>query len=177
MTKSEGSTLTNYHILSYFEDKEKVPYPQTKRLIDGGYHQEKGGYIANAKRVGNEKPTQYWHLMKSWPSGWLCEACRVWCLTHCISAMESWPSGWLCEASRDKWTFKRIKCEELILWMAEVSGAVSDGELAKLVDEVLCNPNYRDENNKIKYGSARSLIKEECLNKIIPVVEESIFQK
>jgi hypothetical protein len=128
--------MKQYQVRAFFIDKEDTSCPQTKRLVeDCRYKQERGGYVDFAKQCGVDNPSQYWHLIHSW-------ACR------------SKPD--------DSFT-KQIQCGELIFWMAEVSGAVSESELADLVDEIGQPPHDRKKWNKV--------IREKCFDRIAKVVE------
>ena len=110
-----------YQIKKYYIGKENVPTPITDSLIEAGYKQKQGGYITYAKQCG-VVPTQYWHLMKSY-----------------------------CARSKDNTEFTHtIQCGELLVWMAEVSGAVSSEELQKLRDTVVSKYlNNRRVGNRI----------------------------
>ena len=100
--------IVNKQVREFFIGKEKAVCPVTDRLVSGGYVQ-KGGYVLTARKAGVQNPTQYWHLIHSW-----------------------------CAQSGDNAPFnKRIQCGELLIWMAEVSGAVSEKELNNLCDRIL----------------------------------------
>lgn len=73
--------------------------------------QKSGGYISYAKKVGNENPTQKWHLIESWSK----------------------------RSKEDAPFNKTIQCGELIFWMAEVSNAVDKNELINLKNDILEN--------------------------------------
>ncbi len=94
----------------YFIDKENVPCPLTERLVRAGYRQMSGGYINKAKALGIENPSQYWHLT-----------------SYCNSV------------NKDKTFGKNVECGELIFWMAEVSGAVPEGELRELLERIIAS--------------------------------------
>ena len=106
--------MTINQVKDYFIDKNDVPCPITEKLVKAGYQQISGGYIDRARREGllvdytNYSPSQYWHLM-----------------SYCNSD------------NGDKSFSKSIVCGELILWMAEVSGAVETVDLDKLVNQII----------------------------------------
>lgn len=116
-----GNVLRNEDVHAYFENKEHVPSPLTEELIAGGFRQRSGGYMAYARSLGIESPTQYWHLIESW----------------CARRPSNRVFG------------KNIKCGELIFWMAEVSGAVSADELESLKNDVLNDPTARARANDL----------------------------
>lgn len=103
--------MTNLQIRKTFIDKKEIPCPITNRLINSGYVQKSGGYIANAKKAGIDNPTQYWHLISSWSSNMPDDA---------------------------RFT-KIIQCGELLVWMCEVLQAVPTETLNNLVDYIINN--------------------------------------
>lgn len=95
----------------------------------------RGGEEVRARNEGINFPSQYWHLIHSWSNN-----------------------------SEEDATFgKSIQCGELIFWMAEVSGVLSQEELASLADDVLREPKNRRRGNK--------LIQDACFDKIVAIVE------
>ena len=106
--------MTVGQIRDYFSDKDKIPCPLTQKLVKAGYQQVSGGYIDRARWRGvrvnykENSPSQYWHLM-----------------TYCDKKNAEKPFS------------KSVICGELILWMAEVSGAVDKSELEKLVNQIV----------------------------------------
>lgn len=101
--------MTNKQVKEYFIGKENAEHPITDRLINGGYVQQSGGYILNAKKAGITHPSQYWHLIYSW----------------CANSEEN--------AQFDK----RIQCGELLMYMSEVTSAVEPAQLSELCDQIL----------------------------------------
>ena len=112
--------MTQETIKKFFSSKNDTPCPLTEDLINRGYRQKRGGYIAFAKEQGLSNPTQHWHLIESW-------------------ANRSNPNS--------KFN-KRIQCGELIFWMAEVSNAVDRDILRDLMYEITVNINNRRGGNK-----------------------------
>lgn len=106
--------MTIRQVKDYFFDKQNVPCPLTEELIKSGYQQISGGYIDRARWRGvrvnykENSPSQYWHLM-----------------TYCDSRNAERPFS------------KSVVCGELILWMAEVSGAVDTSELERMVNQIV----------------------------------------
>ena len=106
--------MTIKQVKSYFLDKQSVPCPLTEKLVKAGYQQVSGGYIDRARWRGvrvsykENSPSQYWHLM-----------------TYCDSRKAEKPFS------------TSVICGELILWMAEVSGAVEKSQLEKMVNQIV----------------------------------------
>jgi hypothetical protein len=106
--------MTIKQVKDYFIEKNDVPCPMTEKLVKAGYQQISGGYIDRARREGllvdytKFSPSQYWHLM-----------------SYCNSRNGNKPFS------------KNIVCGELIVWMAEVSGAVETENLEKLVGQII----------------------------------------
>lgn len=146
---SKIKTMTIASVKKYFLDKEYVPCPLTEKLVKAGYHQVSGGYIDRAMREGmvvdykNNLPSQYWHLM-----------------TYCNSR------------NNDNQFSKRIVCGELIVWMAEVSGAVKNHVLEDLVNTIIDNAinheGQRPTYDRIKWNKT---IQNICFDKITIKVE------
>lgn len=136
-------------VKEFFEDKKDVPCPLTERLIKAGYQQTGGGYIDIAKRRGltvdytKAEPTQYWHLIE-----------------------EYIPS-----VSEDKVFSKSIVCGELIFWMAEVSGAVSEGELGELLERIVADGDRGSVPPKYDRLKWNREIQNLCFNAISKTVE------
>ena len=132
---ADNKRVINKQVRECFIGKKDAPCPITNRLVSKGYVQKNGGYIAFAKEKQIDKPTQYWHLISSWS-----------------------------ERRPDEAPFnRRIQCGELLVWMAETSGAVDQKKLSDLCDLILKEyVNKRREGNKI--------IKEACFDEIIDTV-------
>lgn len=136
-------------VKQFFSDKKEMPCPLTERLIKAGYQQTNGGYIDLAKKRGvtvdytKAEPTQYWHLVE-----------------------EYIPS-----VPENKTFSKNIVCGELIFWMAEVSKAVPEEKLEKLLKRIITD---RDKNttppryDRIKWNKE---IQNLCFNAIVNIVE------
>ena len=137
-------------VKQFFSDKKETPCPLTERLIKAGYQQTSGGYIDLAKKRGitvdytKAEPTQYWHLVE-----------------------EYIPS-----VPEDKVFSKSIVCGELIFWMAEVSKAVPEEKLEKLLGRIIADgdkdaipPKY----DRIKWNKE---IQNLCFNAIVNIVEK-----
>lgn len=110
--------MKTWQVQAFYQDKEKVSCPLTEKLLQGGYRQERGGYVAYARqqeargetvpRQGNW-PSQWWHLMVSY-----------------------------CERTDKDISFtKRIQCGELLFWMAEAGSCVDRKALEELADRIL----------------------------------------
>ena len=41
--------MKTWQVQAFYQDKEKVSCPLTEKLLQGGYHQERGGYVAYAR--------------------------------------------------------------------------------------------------------------------------------
>ena len=99
---ADNKRVINKQVRECFIGKKDAPCPITNRLVSKGYVQKNGGYIAFAKEKQIDKPTQYWHLISSWS-----------------------------ERRPDEAPFnRRIQCGELLVWMAETSGAVDQKKLS-----------------------------------------------
>lgn len=144
--------MTVEQLVCIYKDKKEVPCPITERLIKAGYQQESGGYISYAKETGMEvdytkaQPSQWWHLIESY-----------------------------CNRSDSEKVFgKRIKCGELIFWMAEVLNCVSVDELNSLADEIIQNSiQNKRKSSKPKYNRRiwNKKIQDLCFDKILDKVE------
>ena len=127
------TNMTIKQVKDYFIDKKNVACPLTEKLVKAGYQQISGGYIDRAKRKGvlvdykENSPSQYWHLM-----------------TYCDSRSSERPFS------------KSVICGELILWMAEVSGAVDKDSLERLVNHIVESADHtrgiRPIFNRIKWN-------------------------
>ncbi len=137
-------------VKQFFSNKKETPCPLTERLIKAGYQQTSGGYIDLAKKRGitvdhmKAEPTQYWHLVE-----------------------EYIPS-----VPEDKVFSKSIVCGELIFWMAEVSKAVPEEKLEKLLGRIIADgdkgaipPKY----DRIKWNKE---IQNLCFDAIVNIVEK-----
>lgn len=131
-------------IKKFFEGYEATPCPLTDRLIQSGYQQTGGGYIARAKRLrlvvdcAKAEPNQYWHLM-----------------SYCDSV------------DPEKRFSKSIVCGELIFWMAEVSSAVDERTLDDLLHRIILS---RDENGSYNRRRWNKEIQAQCFDAIMNVV-------
>ncbi|MBR5405932.1 MAG: hypothetical protein K6E36_01955 [Oscillospiraceae bacterium] len=132
--------MNNLQVRRFYQNLEHIPCPLTERLISGGFRQKSGGYIRYARQCGVENPSQYWHLMTSWSD-------------------RSAPG-----APFDR----RIRCGELIFWMAEASQAVPAAELRKLADCIL-----REYCGRRR--AANRLIQEVCFARIADAVESALM--
>lgn len=148
-------------IRSYYENKEKYPCPLTEKLIKSGYQQKKGsGYMTFANNEGIEidyrkgMPTQWWHLIKSY------------CDFENESNLEP----------------MKIKCGELLVWMAEIANRCDNSklkELEELVDKIIASgkseyhSNETTPNVKYQRGICNTKIRNLCMDDIIKTVEES----
>ena len=125
----------------FFHPLRNKRSPLTDRLIKGGYQQKDGGYITYAKEKNilidykKASPKQSWHFFES----------------YCARSKPD-----------DEFT-KQVQCGELILWMAEISKAVSRKELKELVNTVLIEPTNRVRGNK--------LIQDKCFDAIVAIIE------
>lgn len=145
-------------IRKFYESKEDVKCTLTKKLIESGYQQEKGGYIDYASEYSRNNaddvievdykkasPNQWWHLIRSW-----------------------------CDRSAPSLTFgKSIKCGELYFWMAEVSGAFSECELKSLSEGALKIARKSTKDNRMPLRTVESniFIRNYCFDRIKNVVE------
>ncbi len=124
-----------YPFRNYFEPLENAPSPKTDELIMSGFQQKSGGYIDYAKECGipvdykKAVPNQGWHFIRSY----------------------------LDRSDPEKVRIESIVCGELIYWLAEVSNALSDEELAELSREV----------RSLSRKKANSLIKSRCWPKVM----------
>ena len=135
----EVCETVNRQVRQFYIDKENAEHSITDRLICGGYVQSAGGYILYAKLTGTKEPSQYWHLIHSW-----------------------------CDRSEDEAPFdKRIKCGELIFWMAESSGAISKDKLNELCDQILAG----DVKNRRYWND---VIQRVCFDSIVETVTKVV---
>ena len=133
----------------FYGDKDEH-YEISDRFVKGGYQQKNSGpgtYIGYADELGMEinyleaKPNQHWHLIESYCKG---------------------------KSDDEKVYSSRLKCPELLLWMAEAAG-IDKETIDKAEKEA------RDIIDKGKNGYARvnaaykivEIIKWEELEKII----------
>ena len=137
-------------VKEFFEDKKDTTCPLIERLIKAGYQQTSGGYIDLAKKRGvivdytKAEPRQYWHLVE-----------------------EYIPS-----VPEDKSFDKSIICGELIFWMAEVSKAVPERELKKLLERIIADGDKSTtppKFNRIKWNKE---IQNLCFDAIKDIVEK-----
>ncbi len=80
-------------------------YPISDKFILSGYRQKEGGYLDTAKRMGIE-PHQKNHLLK-------------------IYLPMSFDDGTLSEEDLFSKVYAKLKCPELLLWIAEAAGISS----------------------------------------------------
>ncbi len=134
----------------FFKDKKNTPCPLTERLIKAGYQQTGGGYINLAKKRGlivdytKAEPTQYWHLIEE----------------YCPSV------------DKDKSFSKSIVCGELIFWMAEVSKAVPNSKLEKLLERIIADGNKDTAPPKYDRIKWNKEIQNLCFDAIVDRVEK-----
>lgn len=99
--------------------------PITNQLISGfGYMQKTGGYIELAKSQKITNPTQKWHL-----------------ITYCKAKIK---------AGKGDTPYRYTPCGELVIYIAEISGAVPDKKLRKLVNKI---GNSGEINNRKKWNA------------------------
>ena len=123
-----GFKVTVEQVKNFYENKINDRCTLTEKLIKAGYQQESGGYIAYALECGEEvfyknaKPSQGWHLIDSY-----------------------------CKRTQPKTVFsKRIKCGELLFWMAEVGKCVPYEELEILVNTIIASRTPVKRRNEMK---------------------------
>lgn len=149
--------MNTKQIISYYKNKDGFPCPLTEKLIKAGYQQTNTGYITLAKKNGvkidyrEAEPNQWWHLIKSY-----------------------------CDNTEDDTEFnRRIKCGELIFWMAEVANCVDKSIMEKLVDDIIASGkpiNVRSETKpNVIYDRAKwnKEIQELCFENITKTVEDA----
>ena len=141
LTTDPGSDGRIHITLKVAEEciQKNVEHPITDRLIRGGYKQPAGGYILIAKRAGIKNPTQYWHLIHSWSD----------------RSPENAPFD------------RRIKCGELLVFMAEVSGAVAADKLNDLCDRILSG----DVTDRTYWNG---VIQNVCFDAVVDAVTRSV---
>ncbi len=148
--------MTVKEIREFYENKKDLPCPITEKFIKAGYQQERGGYISFAHEqevtvdYSTAEPTQWWHLIKSY-----------------------------CDRTDPKKFFsKNIKCGELYIWMAEVSGALEKSELENLTKEALAMTKKVNRRNKklspLKISAeSNKKIRDCCFDRIIEKIMTS----
>lgn len=112
--------MTFEQVWYFFRDKRDTTCPITEKLMDEGFRQKNRGYIENARNLGINNPSQWWHLMY-----------------YCVTKMEIGTKN-----------YPYTPCGELLFWMAEVSGAISAEELQALQEEICHQKIERSEGNK-----------------------------
>ena len=141
--------MNTRQVKEFFKNKSNTPCLLTERLIEAGYQQTSGGYIALAKKRGlivdytKAEPTQYWHLMEEY----------------------------IPTVPEEKVFSKSIVCGELIFWMAEVSEAVPKAKLEELVNRIIAdgdNSSTPPKYNRIKWNKE---IQNVCFDAIMNKVE------
>ena len=143
-------SMTLSEVKRFFQEKDQTPCPVTEKLVKAGYQQTGGGYIARARNTEvsvdytQNLPSQYWHLMS------------------------------YCDSRKQDIIFsKSIVCGELIFWMAEVSGCVSNDILEQLANRIIASRVQRTGKRPV-YDRKKwnHEIQEVCFDKI----EETIKQ-
>ena len=144
--------MTISEVKRFFQDKGQTPCPLTERLVKAGYQQTGGGYITRARHSGvlvdysQNSPSQYWHLMS------------------------------YCDSRKQDMIFsKSIVCGELILWMAEVSGSVSNDILERLSNRIIASSMQRTGKRPV-YDRKKwnHEIQEVCFDRIIETVKQKM---
>ena len=131
--------MTYAQVYTYFKSKRDAECPITDKLIREGFQQQRGtGYLLIAEKSEIENPSQWWHIMN-----------------YCLKKYEM---------HLENERYRHTPCGELVFWMAEVSGAVSKGELEELQKEIINRKLTRSEGNK--------RIKELCFEKVKETVEK-----
>ena len=149
---TNGVSMNIEDVYRFFYDKKDTPCPITDKLIMGGYQQRSGGYIRTARKRGKvvdhrqALPSQWWHLIECY------YPYRI-KIGH-----PTFPAT--------------VVCGELLMWMAEVSGAVDQTELTALVDEILTN-GVRDKGRILNRGKWNTKIKNLCFDAIERAVKQS----
>ncbi len=111
----------------YFEPLMNAPSPKTDALIESGFQQKSGGYIAYAKSLGMDVdfkravPRQGWHFICSY----------------------------LDRTEPEKARIDRVVCGELVFWLAEMCHALTDTELDSLASQAKLLPR-RQANTLIR---------------------------
>lgn len=114
-------------VFNFFKDLPNEDPRITRKLVSNGYKQKAKGYIELAKDLGINNPTQWWHIM------------------NYVSAK--------IKAGIGEKSYRYTPCGELLIYMAEVSNAVSKDLLEELVDDIISSDNLDDRkfwNNRIK---------------------------
>ena len=154
--------MNTAQVRSYYENKENYPCPLTEKLIKAGYQQSnrKNSYISFAEEQGVEidyrkgEPNQWWHLIKAY------------CDFENESHLE--PS--------------KIRCGELLVWMAEIANCCNKSkleELEELVDEIIASgeseyhSNETTPNVKYQRGIWNKKIRNLYFDDITKAVEKS----
>jgi hypothetical protein len=88
--------MTFGEIIEFYKGKKKH-YCISDSFVKSGYQQKKGGYIDYAKKTYSKEvePSQKWHFIEAYASK---------------------------KDRDDKFYYGRLKCPELLLWMAEAAG-------------------------------------------------------
>lgn len=132
-------------VYKFFKNKNNAEAPLTIELLQNNFIQEKGtGYRIDQPE---KIPSQYTHL-----------------INYCKRKLE--------EGAVD--FDRRVKCGELIFWMAEVSQALSKDELLDLQQDILKNYKKRDSfKGTVIYNrkGANPVIHEKCYDRIKDVVD------
>jgi len=99
--------MTFGEIIEFYEGKKKH-YCISDSFVKSGYQQKKGGYIDYAKKAYSKEvePSQKWHFIEAYASK---------------------------KDRDDKFYYGRLKCPELLLWMAEAAGV--DIEIIKQAEK------------------------------------------
>lgn len=143
--------MTIGQVETAYQTHKDTPCPITERLIESGYQQTSGGYIARAKACGETVdyrialPHQWWHLM-----------------TYCR------------QRDPNQAFTRSIVCGELIFWMGEVSGLVSANKLNALVDDIIDDGNKTGTTVAYDRRKWNKAIQETCFTSIEKYVETCI---
>lgn len=147
--------ITIEQIRNFYQDKQNAKCPITEAFIKLGYQQKSDGYIkyAHEKKVKVDyteaEPSQWWHLIEA----------------YCNNK------------NSDDYFTRRIKCGELYIWMAEVSGAVNSIALKKLIKKAIKKAKKIDKGNKCERKiepskESNELIRDYCYDKIIAKINK-----
>lgn len=132
-------------VYKFFKNKNNAEAPLTIELLQNNFIQKKGtGYRIDQPE---KIPSQYTHL-----------------INYCKRKLEEGAV----------YFDRRVKCGELIFWMAEVSQALNKDKLLDLQQDILKNYKIVDSLGKnIIYdrGEANRLIHEKCYDRIKDVVD------
>jgi hypothetical protein len=100
--------MTYEEIIEYYKDKPEH-LSISDCFVKAGYQQASGGYIKYAAKVGKTidfkiaEPDQRWHLIES----------------YALRRLKKYKAGVIKD---NVFRYHRLKCPELLLWMAEAAG-------------------------------------------------------